>query len=65
MHVTGIFSSWIYLRFYKKADSLHRGDRSETFSFASFFPDSLQYFEVIKASHQTTLYIGVYQFGAV
>ena len=37
----GSFISWIYLRFYKYQDGL-RGDRSETFSFASFFPEFIQ-----------------------
>ncbi|KAI9208489.1 eukaryotic integral membrane protein-domain-containing protein [Polychytrium aggregatum] len=33
-------TAWIYLRFYKKQDGI-AGDRSETFSFASFFPEFL------------------------
>lgn len=37
----GSFISWIHLRFYKYQDGL-RGDRSETFSFASFFPEFIQ-----------------------
>jgi hypothetical protein len=39
IHVTGIFCASIYLRFYKAGDLGITGDRSETFSFASFFPD--------------------------
>ncbi|EGF83980.1 hypothetical protein BATDEDRAFT_21613 [Batrachochytrium dendrobatidis JAM81] len=35
----GMIASWIYIRFYKVQDGI-RGDRSETFSFASFFPDA-------------------------
>ncbi|OMJ26086.1 Transmembrane protein [Smittium culicis] len=35
---TGIFISWIYLRFYKRTGDI-RGDLSEAFSFASFFPE--------------------------
>ncbi|RGB41097.1 eukaryotic integral membrane protein, partial [Rhizophagus diaphanus] len=37
----GSFISWIHLRFYKYQGGL-RGDRSETFSFASFFPEFIQ-----------------------
>ncbi|KAI9290619.1 DUF1751-domain-containing protein [Neoconidiobolus thromboides FSU 785] len=33
----GVFISWIYLRFFKITDGIC-GDRSETFSFVSFFP---------------------------
>ncbi|KXS17552.1 DUF1751-domain-containing protein [Gonapodya prolifera JEL478] len=34
----GTAISWIYIRFFKRQDGI-RGDRSETFSFASFFPE--------------------------
>nr|KAJ3422147.1 hypothetical protein HK105_000966 [Polyrhizophydium stewartii] len=37
----GMVASWIYIRFYKMQDGI-RGDRSETFSFTSFFPDAMQ-----------------------
>lgn len=37
----GTFVAWLYLRFYKKLDGV-KGDRSDTFSFASFFPDCLE-----------------------
>jgi len=45
--MTGFLSSWTYLRFYKQAfadldtsqNSSLRGDASETFAFAEFFPD--------------------------
>jgi membrane associated rhomboid family serine protease len=37
----GLLVSWIYIRFYKVQDGI-RGDRSETFAFASFFPQVLQ-----------------------
>ncbi|KAI8823116.1 eukaryotic integral membrane protein-domain-containing protein [Fimicolochytrium jonesii] len=39
----GTLGSWVYTRFYKKQDGI-KGDRSETFSFASFFPDFLHPF---------------------
>ncbi|KAF9146848.1 hypothetical protein BGX30_005058 [Mortierella sp. GBA39] len=41
MAIYGLFISWIYIRFLKVQDGI-RGDRSETFSFASFFPEFIQ-----------------------
>ncbi|KAF9132033.1 hypothetical protein BGW39_000891 [Mortierella sp. 14UC] len=41
MAIYGLFISWIYTRFLKVQDGI-RGDRSETFSFASFFPEFVQ-----------------------
>jgi membrane associated rhomboid family serine protease len=47
----GLITAWTYLRFYKRQPDLSgtatgsqelRGDASETFAFASFFPDKLQ-----------------------
>lgn len=48
----GFFTSWVYLRFYKTStdlvgtgtgtSSLIRGDASETFAFAYFWPDAVQ-----------------------
>ncbi|KAI6249752.1 Rhomboid-like protein 19 [Erysiphe necator] len=45
LDVAGFFASWIYLRFFKRAfpdlqisQSSLRGDNSETFAFAEFFP---------------------------
>ncbi|KAK7518633.1 eukaryotic integral membrane protein-domain-containing protein [Phyllosticta citriasiana] len=48
----GFFTAWIYLRFYRKSpslisaatgeDSWVRGDASDTFSFAQFWPEPLQ-----------------------
>ncbi|KAJ3016006.1 hypothetical protein HKX48_004262 [Thoreauomyces humboldtii] len=37
----GTLVAWLYTRFFKRQDGI-KGDRSETFSFASFFPDFLQ-----------------------
>lgn len=37
--LVGSVVSWVYIRYYKYHDGV-MGDRSETFSFASFFPDS-------------------------
>ncbi|TPX35693.1 hypothetical protein SmJEL517_g02011 [Synchytrium microbalum] len=34
----GSLSAWVYIRFYKVQDGI-RGDRSETFSLSSFFPE--------------------------
>ena len=48
---TGFLTSWIYLRFYKKQPDLSgtdtggpklKGDASETFAFAYFWPDAVQ-----------------------
>ncbi|KND00336.1 uncharacterized protein SPPG_04658 [Spizellomyces punctatus DAOM BR117] len=39
----GTLVSWTYSRFYKRHEGM-RGDRSETFSFASFWPDFMQPF---------------------
>lgn len=48
---TGLLTSWTYLRFYKKQPDLSgtatgsqslKGDASETFAFATFFPDKMQ-----------------------
>ncbi|KAF9353674.1 hypothetical protein BGX26_008559 [Mortierella sp. AD094] len=41
MAIYGLFISWIYSRFFRVQDGI-RGDRSETFSFASFFPELIQ-----------------------
>ncbi|KAF9203235.1 hypothetical protein BGZ49_006628 [Haplosporangium sp. Z 27] len=41
MATYGLFISWIYSRFFRVQDGI-RGDRSETFSFASFFPEFMQ-----------------------
>jgi hypothetical protein len=48
--ITGFVTSWTYLRFYKPAfpdletsqPSSLRGDASETFAFAEFFPDAVK-----------------------
>ncbi|KAJ1342926.1 hypothetical protein BSLG_002583 [Batrachochytrium salamandrivorans] len=40
IEIFGMIASWVYIRYYKVQDGI-RGDRSETFSFASFFPDAL------------------------
>ncbi|KAF8930380.1 hypothetical protein BGZ58_008276 [Dissophora ornata] len=37
----GLFISWMYSRFFRIQDGI-RGDRSESFSFASFFPEIVQ-----------------------
>ncbi|XP_061830477.1 transmembrane protein 115 [Nerophis lumbriciformis] len=37
----GAFSGWVYLRFYQR-HSRGRGDMSDHFAFASFFPEALQ-----------------------
>ncbi|KAI8900847.1 hypothetical protein BC833DRAFT_536441 [Globomyces pollinis-pini] len=42
-HTIASIVSWVYIRYYKVQDGI-RGDRSETFSFASFFPDSAYHY---------------------
>lgn len=42
MFASGIIISWIYLRFYQLHANGSRGDSSDSFSFASFFPNVLQ-----------------------
>ncbi|KAI8851510.1 eukaryotic integral membrane protein-domain-containing protein [Chytridium lagenaria] len=39
----GSASAWVYIRFYRLQDGI-KGDRSETFAFASFFPEKLHPF---------------------
>ncbi|KAJ3221001.1 hypothetical protein HK099_003838 [Clydaea vesicula] len=41
MGISGTVVSWAYLRFFKYADG-NKGDRSDTFSFVSFFPEFIQ-----------------------
>ncbi|KAJ3330135.1 hypothetical protein HDU76_006367 [Blyttiomyces sp. JEL0837] len=47
----GAIVSWVYIRFFKSQDGI-RGDRSESFSFASFFPEAAHPF-VIPVSNST------------
>ncbi|XP_002738252.1 transmembrane protein 115-like [Saccoglossus kowalevskii] len=42
MTCTGIIVSWVYLRFYQKQSDGSRGDMSDTFTFATFFPEKCQ-----------------------
>merc|ERR1712088_874386 len=42
MFGSGLIISWIYLRFYQLHANGSRGDSSDSFSFASFFPNVLQ-----------------------
>ncbi|KAJ1653058.1 hypothetical protein IWQ61_006739 [Dispira simplex] len=39
--IAGVVSAWFYLRFFKYYNGI-RGDLSEAFSFATFFPDTVQ-----------------------
>ena len=41
METFGMVAAWIYIRFYKMQDGV-KGDRSEAFSFTSFFPDFME-----------------------
>jgi hypothetical protein len=40
--LSGIIISWVYLRFYQKKEQGSRGDMSEGFAFATFFPEPIQ-----------------------
>ncbi|XP_064395624.1 transmembrane protein 115-like [Halichondria panicea] len=42
LSLSGTVSGWIYLRFYQKKEQGSRGDMSESFSFATFFPEPIQ-----------------------
>jgi hypothetical protein len=42
LYLCGTLVSFVYLRFYKHADSVF-GDRSETFAFHTLFPEALGY----------------------
>jgi hypothetical protein len=40
----GIYTSWIYLRYYqKRLEAGLKGDPSDEFSFSSFFPEFMRY----------------------
>ncbi|KAI8903755.1 hypothetical protein EDD86DRAFT_214159 [Gorgonomyces haynaldii] len=55
MHLSGLFWMWIYTRYYKYYGD-RRGDRSETFSFISFFPDQFaQHLKPISTTVYTLL----------
>ena len=40
--LSGSAISWTYLRFYQKKEQGSRGDMSESFAFATFFPECIQ-----------------------
>uniref|UniRef100_A0A2M3Z3Z2 Transmembrane protein n=1 Tax=Anopheles braziliensis TaxID=58242 RepID=A0A2M3Z3Z2_9DIPT len=42
MFASGLYVSWVYLRFYQRHSNGTRGDSAENFRFASFFPNVLQ-----------------------
>ena len=42
MSFTYVMASWVYLRFYQIRTDGTRGDMSDNFSFASFFPEPIQ-----------------------
>ncbi|KAG0028531.1 hypothetical protein BGZ81_004647 [Podila clonocystis] len=54
MAIYGLFISWIYSRFFRVQDGI-RGDRSESFSFASFFPGLLQ----TPVKHISNVFFGI------
>lgn len=48
-HLSGIYIAWVYLRFFQRQNG-RKGDRGETFQFATFFPEKVRPFAVIMAS---------------
>uniref|UniRef100_A0A8W7PID8 Peptidase S54 rhomboid domain-containing protein n=1 Tax=Anopheles coluzzii TaxID=1518534 RepID=A0A8W7PID8_ANOCL len=50
MFASGLYVSWVYLRFYQRHSNGTRGDSAENFRFASFFPNVLQPFIAIFAN---------------
>uniref|UniRef100_A0A182NEK7 Transmembrane protein 115 n=1 Tax=Anopheles dirus TaxID=7168 RepID=A0A182NEK7_9DIPT len=50
MFASGLYVSWVYLRFYQRHSNGTRGDSAENFRFASFFPNVLQPFIAVIAN---------------
>lgn len=42
MVISGVYVSWLYLRFYQRHSCGNKGDMSESFNFSSFFPCIIQ-----------------------
>jgi hypothetical protein len=40
--VPGVFSAWVYLRFYQQRPNGSQGDTTEAFAFSTFFPVQLR-----------------------
>ncbi|XP_031628092.1 transmembrane protein 115 [Contarinia nasturtii] len=61
MFISGLIVSWIYLRFYQLHANGNRGDGSESFTFASFFPTILQpaISALVNPLHNLFLRIGI------
>lgn len=61
MFASGLYVSWVYLRFYQRHSNGTRGDSAENFRFASFFPNVLQPFINLIANpvYQGCLRIGM------
>ncbi|XP_055606596.1 transmembrane protein 115 [Uranotaenia lowii] len=61
MFASGMYVSWVYLRFYQRHSNGTRGDSAENFRFASFFPNVLQPFVNLVANpvYQGCLRIGM------
>lgn len=62
MFASGLYVSWVYLRFYQRHSNGTRGDSAENFRFASFFPNVLQPFIAIIAN---PVYLGCLRIGLV
>lgn len=62
MFASGMYVSWVYLRFYQRHSNGTRGDSAENFRFASFFPNVLQPFVNLIAN---PVYLGCLRIGMV
>ncbi|XP_062552995.1 transmembrane protein 115 [Armigeres subalbatus] len=62
MFASGLYVSWVYLRFYQRHSNGTRGDSAENFRFASFFPNVLQPFINLIAN---PVYLGCLRIGLV
>ncbi|XP_050077735.1 transmembrane protein 115 [Anopheles maculipalpis] len=62
MFASGLYVSWVYLRFYQRHSNGTRGDSAENFRFASFFPNVLQPFIAVIAN---PVYLGCLRIGLV
>lgn len=62
MFASGLYVSWVYLRFYQRHSNGTRGDSAENFRFSSFFPNVLQPFIALIAN---PVYAGCLRIGLV
>ena len=48
----GFINGWIYLRFFQLKANESKGDLSDGFAFATFFPEAIQYITPIRYLEQ-------------